>query len=67
MRNLKIKLEQLTMNARCTPTNVGGLHLTNELSKISVETRPSDTTTFSRLIPPETFPLPSDNLVRMQR
>lgn len=64
--DLKAKLEQLTMDARCAPANIRCLHLANKLPKFSVDTGPSHTTALPRPILPKTFPMPSDDRVRMQ-
>ena len=66
LRNLKTKFEQLTMNARSTPTNIGSLHLSNEFSKLSVDTRTTNVTAFPRPISPKTRPMPSNDRVGMQ-
>jgi hypothetical protein len=65
--NLKTELEQLAMDAWRTPTYIRCLHLSNELSKLPVDTRSADMTTLPCPITSKTFPMPSDDRVGMQR
>ncbi|MEM7315383.1 MAG: hypothetical protein AAF497_19760, partial [Planctomycetota bacterium] len=65
--NLKTELEQLAMDAWRTPANIRCLHVSNELSKLPVDTRSSDMTTLPCPMPSTTFPMPSDDRVGMQR
>jgi hypothetical protein len=65
--DVEAKLEQFTVDARCTPQGVGCGHLVNQVLEVVVQARAAaDLSRSSGPIPREPAPMPADNRGRAQ-